>query len=143
MLLWHGILMKHDERNHTILLCKGLTIVLLGYALVIQLFIGAYLQQSMVVAGLNGDLIICSSHGGATSSSSEQPSDPAGKAQCLMLCQLACGAGPALDTHLRVLPSHSPNVLAIRWARPVVGAGPSLAVLAPQARGPPANSMIL
>ncbi|MFD1746606.1 hypothetical protein ACFSE1_14125 [Rhizobium helianthi] len=135
--------MKDEERNISILLGKGLTIVLLGYALVIQLFVGAYLQQSMVVQSLNGGFVICSSHAGGIPPLQEQPADPEGKAQCLTLCQLACGVGPALQAHLRFLPSHAPDSFAIRWTRAVVGPGPSLAVLSPQARGPPANSMIL
>lgn len=122
------------------LLQRGLLVVLLGYALAIQLFVGAYFQQSMVAQALSGQFVICASH--LDAGAGEQPVDQESKAQCLALCQLACGSTPALTTFLRDLPPHQPASLVIRWEGAYVP--PTVAVLlhTPQARGPPALSMI-
>ena len=50
-----------EEKAPAGLLGRSLTALLLSYALVLQLFIGAYFQQSMVVQALNGDFTTCSS----------------------------------------------------------------------------------
>lgn len=133
--------MTKQEPSPSGLLQRGLLVVLLGYALAIQLFVGAYFQQSMVAQALSGEFVICSTHMGTASG--EQPVDPQSKAQCLALCQLACGSAPALASFLRILPAHQPASLPIRWEG---ASSPSLVAAlshTPQARGPPSLSMIV
>lgn len=130
--------MGNEEQAPAGLLGRSLTALLLAYTLVLQLFIGAYFQQTMVVQALNGDFTICSTHlvGGA----SEVPEDHEGKAQCLALCQLACSIAPGLTTFLRVLPPHQPQSDAIRWQQAAVTVSLPTLLHAPKARGPPAIS---
>lgn len=127
------------------LLQKGLTIVLLGYALAIQLFVGAYFQQKMVVAALDGQAVICSSMSGIDLGDhpADDPAGDQGKAHCLALCQLACGSGPALAAVLRDLPSHQPASQTLRFAAATVRAAVSTLYDTPQARGPPLISVTL
>lgn len=130
--------MGNEEQAPAGLLSRSLTALLLSYALVLQLFIGAYFQQSMVVQALNGDFTICSVHLG--DGANESPADHDGKAQCLALCQLACGIAPGLTSFLRVLPPHEPQSHAIRWQQTEIEFPFPAALHAPQARGPPAVS---
>lgn len=123
------------------LLQKGLMIVLLGYALAIQLFVGAYFQQKMVVAAFDGQAVICSSMSGLDID--DHPAEDQGKAQCLALCQLACGSGPALAAVLRDLPAHQPDSQTLRFATIPVHAAVSTLYDTPQARGPPSISVTL
>jgi hypothetical protein len=123
------------------LLQRGLTIVLLGYALAIQLFVGAYFQQKMTVGALEGHAVICSSL--VDLGFGEHPADDQDNAHCLALCQLACGAGPALADFLRDVPAHQPVSLAIRWEGRASHAAVPALYHAPQARGPPPVSFTL
>ncbi|MGE6743375.1 DUF2946 family protein [Allorhizobium pseudoryzae] len=131
------------------LLQKGLTIVLLGYALAIQLFVGAYFQQKMVVAALDGEVVICSSMSGLAigahpaEAPAGDPADDQGKAHCLALCQLACGSSPALAAVLRDLPSHQPASQTVPFAAASARAAVSTLYDTPQARGPPLISRTL
>ena len=124
------------------LLSRSLTVLLLAYTLVLQLFVGAYFQQTLVVQALNGDFTICSTHlsygpNAIPADPSEVPADNGGKAQCLALCQLACGIAPGLTSFLRVLPAHQPHSHAIRWQQAAVALAIPLVLHAPKARGPP------
>jgi hypothetical protein len=123
------------------LLQKGLTIVLLGYALAIQLFVGAYFQQKMAVEALEGHTVICSSISGLEIG--DHPADDQGKAHCLALCQLACGSGPALVAFLRDLPPHQPASQTVRFAAATARAPVSTLYDTPKARGPPSVSVTL
>ncbi|WP_165214409.1 DUF2946 family protein [Affinirhizobium pseudoryzae] len=127
------------------LLQKGLTIVLLGYALAIQLFVGAYFQQKMVVAALDSEAVICSSMSGLAIGAhpADDPAGDQGKAHCLALCQLACGSGPALAAVLRDLPSHQPASQSVPFATASARAAVSTLYDTPQARGPPLISRTL
>lgn len=127
-----------DERAPAGLLGRSLTALLLSYTLVLQLFIGAYFQQSMVVHALNGDFTICSTH--MVAAEGETPGDHEGKAQCLALCQLACSITPVLTSFLRDLPPHQPVSQPIVW-QSLAQAPPSAKPFhMAQARGPPAVS---
>ncbi|KQZ63153.1 hypothetical protein ASD54_01890 [Rhizobium sp. Root149] len=124
-----------EEKAPAGLLGRSLTALLLSYALVLQLFIGAYFQQSMVVQALNGDFTICSTHLG--SAAGEDPAGSEGKAQCLALCQLACGIAPGLASFLRILPPHEPTAQTIVWQAQAETPLSAKPFHAPHARGPP------
>ena len=123
------------------LLQKGLLIVLLGYALAIQLFAGAYLQLKMAVAAFEGRAVICSSL--ASLVPGEHPVHDEGNAHCLALCQLACGSGPVLVAFLRDLPPYQPASEPIRFAAGASHVALSVLYDTPQARGPPSISLTL